>query len=100
MFQIYQNLLVSPSLLETWSLALLNPIPKTTGQPSVQDLRPLVLQNCNNKWVASIVLLHLQDFVSAVTPIQQRGFIKGRYIFDNLWQAFGTWSGHFLTGRF
>ena len=92
MFQIYQNLLVSPSLPETWSLALLNPIPKTAGLPSAQDLRPLVLQHFNNKWVASIVSLQLQDFVSAVTPIQQRGFIKGRYIFDNLWQAFGTWS--------
>ena len=30
--------------------------------------------------------------MSAVTPIQQRGFIKGRYIFDHLWQAFSTWS--------
>ena len=92
MFQIYQNLLVSPSLPETWSLALLNPIPKTAGLPSAQDLRPLVLQNFNTRWVACIVSLQLQDFVSAVTPIQQRGFIKGRYVFDNLWQAFGTWS--------
>ena len=57
MFQIYQNLLVSPSLPETWSLALLNPIPITAGLPSAQDLRPLVLQNFNNKWVASIVSL-------------------------------------------
>ena len=38
MFQIYRNLLVSPSLPETWSLALLNPIPKTAGLPSAQDL--------------------------------------------------------------
>ena len=32
-------------------------IPKTTGLPGVQDLRPLVLQIFNNKWVAAIVSL-------------------------------------------
>ena len=26
------------------------------------------------------------------TPISQHGFIEGRYIFYNLWQAFGYWS--------
>ena len=36
--------------------------------------------------------LRLQDFIAAITPIQQKGFIKGRYIYDNLWQAFGTFA--------
>ena len=36
--------------------------------------------------------LQLQDFIAAITPIQQKGFIKGRYIYDNLWQAFGTFA--------
>ena len=92
MHQIYQTLLDNPTLPETWSIALLNPIPKTVGLPGVQDLRPLVLQNFCNKWVANIVALQLQDFIAAITPIEQKGFIKGRKIYDNLWQAFGTFA--------
>ena len=92
MHQIYQTLLDNPTVPETWSIALPNPIPKTAGLPGVQDLRPLVLQNFCNKWVANIVALQLQDFIAAITPIQQKGFIKGHYIYDNLWQAFGTFA--------
>ena len=78
--QTYQTLLDNPTLPETWSIALLNPIPKTASLPGVQDLRPLVLQNFCNKWVANIVALQLQDFIAAITPLQQKGFPKGRYI--------------------
>ena len=42
MHQIYQSLLDNPTLPETWSMAMPNPIPKTAGLPGVQDLRPLV----------------------------------------------------------
>ena len=92
MLSIYKHLLDNPKILEPWSLALFNPIPKGLGLVGVHNLQPLVLQNFNNKWIAAIVALPLEDFISAVTPMQQRGFIKGRYIFDSLWQAFSSWS--------
>ena len=41
---IIQDFEYTSSLSHSWSLALLNPIPKTAGIPS-GDLRPLVLQN-------------------------------------------------------
>ena len=74
MHRIYQGLLDSPSILGSWSLALLNPIPKTAGMAGVQDVRPLVLQKFNNKWVPVIVLLQLHDFVATISPIQRPGF--------------------------
>ena len=90
MHDIYQGLLNLPQIMNAEGLALLNPIPQAPGLVGVEDQHPLVLQNFNNKWVVAIIALQLEDFVSAVTPVQQRGFIKGWYIFDNLWQAFGS----------
>ena len=59
---------------------------------SVKDVRPLVLQNTCYKWIASCVSLQLQDFIAALTPVHQKGFIKGKCIFDHLSNAFGSWS--------
>ena len=67
-------------------------VPKARGVVSVKHLRPLVLQNTCHKWIASCVSLQLQDFTAALTPVHQMGFIKGRCIFDHLWNAFGSWS--------
>ena len=78
------------TLNEEWALAVLNVVPKARGTVSVKDLRPLVLQNTCHKWIALCVSLQLQDFIAALTPVHQKGFIQGR--FDQLWNAFGSWS--------
>ena len=87
MFDIISSLYTSETISDTWSLALLNVIPKARGTVTVRELRPLVLQNTFHKWFAACVSLHLQDFIAALTPVQQRGFLKGRYIFDHLWNV-------------
>ena len=92
MLDIHTGILSSNTLNSDWSLALLNPIPKGLGTASVHNLRPLVLQNTSHKWVAAILALQLRDYIDALTPIQQRGFIRGRSIFTNLWHTFGSWS--------
>ena len=92
MLDIYKGILDSNTLNDDWSLALLNPIPKGLGTASVHNLRPLVLQNTSHKWVAAILALQLRDYIDAFTPIQQRGFIRGRSIFTNLWHTFGSWN--------
>ena len=76
-----------------WSLALLNPIPKVAGVPHSKDLRPLVLQNTCLKWITGIISLQLSDVVAQITPPQQKGFIRGRFMYDHLYDAFGGWSG-------
>ena len=72
------------------ALTLLNVVPKARGTVSVNDLGPLVLQTTCHKWIALCVSLQLQDFIAALTPVHQKGFIKGRCIFDHHWNAFGS----------
>ena len=50
------------------------------------------MQNCCHKWTSAILLLQLQDRVSAITPMHQSGFIKGCYIQNTVWLAFDSWS--------
>ena len=68
-------------------MALFNPIPKARGIVEAEELRPLVLQNTCHKWVAAIIGLRLKDLLTALTPNYQKGFIRGRFIFEHLWEA-------------
>ena len=95
MLDIYNHILKSHSLIPDWSVAVLNHRPKGLGTASVQNLRPLVLQNTSHKWLASILSVQPRDFIEAHTPIQQRGFIRGRSLFTNLWHTFGLWNALF-----
>ena len=82
MLQITQRTLDEGKLKPEWAEALLNLIPKGRGIAQVANSRPLVLQNTTHTWMAAIVALQIQDLVSALTPVEQKGFIKGRSIFD------------------
>ena len=60
MHEIYQQILHNGQLNADWASALFNPKPKALGQVGVADLRPLVLQNCCQKWTSATLLLQLQ----------------------------------------
>ena len=92
MFHIISGFCASETIFDTWSLALLNVIPKARGTVTVRELRPLVLQNTCHKWFAACISLQLQDFIMALTPVQQKGFLKGRYF----WIIYGTLLAHGL----
>ena len=92
MFSIMRGILADGALNHDWALALFNPIPKARGTVKAEELRPLVLQDTCHKWVAAIIGLQLKDLLTALTPSYQKGFIKGRFIFQHLWEAAGTWS--------
>ena len=73
--------------------------PKIIGCVAVDGLHPLVLQNTAHKWLAPVLCLQLEDLVASITLMEQKAFIKHRKIFENLWQAFGTWD-MMRDGRF
>ena len=50
------------------------------------------MDSSDHLWIVAIISLQLEDFISSVTPIQQHGIIKNRYISTDLWQAYGYWS--------
>ena len=91
MLRIVTQFLADGTLPQQWTTALLNPIPKGSGVPTAGDLRPLVLQNVALKWLAASISLHLKDLIIYLTPLEQKGFIRGRYMFDHLYESFGSW---------
>ena len=72
------------------ALGLLSPIPKEAGSVSITALRPICLQNVLFKWVSATIYLML-EVVAFVSPAAQKAFIKGRFIFDHVWDARGAW---------
>ena len=56
-FDIISNFYVSETISDSWSLALLNVIPKARATVTVREVRPLVLQNTCHKWFAACTSL-------------------------------------------
>ena len=90
MLHITQRTLDEGKLKLEWAEALRNVIPKGRRIVQVTNCRPLVLQNTAHKWMATLVALQTQDLVSALTPSEQKGFIKEWSIFNHLWHCFGV----------
>ena len=79
-------------------------IPKgeTEGQSAsisrqAQELRPLNLSNTDNKIIALILNEKLAELAQLIVSGQQRGFIKGRHIDDNILQLEAAAIVHSLT---
>ena len=89
--EVMEQFLKTGHIPNSWSIALLNPIPKVASTPEAKDLRPLVLQNTGLKWISACIALQLSDIISQLTPPKQKGFIKGRFMYDHLYNAFGSW---------
>ena len=90
MFQSISEFLQKGSVPQDWSLGILSPIPKEQGSVSINCLRPICLQNVLLKWLSASLYLMLEDVVAFVTPSEQKAFIKGRFIFDHIWNARGA----------
>ena len=74
----------------TWALYIMSPIPKEQGFISINALRPLCLQNVIFKWASATILLMMDDIVAFATPLQQKAFINGRFIFDHICNVRGA----------
>ena len=74
-----------------WAEGLLAPIPKDQGLVSINALPPICLQNVLFQWVTGTAYLVMEDRVAFVTPLGQKAFIKGCFIFDHIWNVRGTW---------
>ena len=95
MTEMIQHFLTTGQISERWALAILSPIPKEKGSISVEELRPLCLQNVPFKWVSMVLYLMLKDLIHFLTPPppEQKGFMKNRFIFEHIWEARGAWDG-------
>ena len=78
-------------------------VPKSFGEPSVGNLRPIALQANRQKWVTNVLLIQLEDVLAQCIPPEQTGFIRNRsilrhiYCARSLWESFGETQGAALS---
>ena len=74
-----------------WVIPLQRNIPKTPTADMLADMRPIALQNVVFKWLATVVLIQLQDALQIIIPGSQKGFMKGRRMLDHIEKARLMW---------
>ena len=64
--------------------AFLALMPKEKGATSFDRFRPISLCNIGYKIITKVIANRLKDVLPRIIPKNQGGFIKGRYIADNI----------------
>ena len=72
-------------------VGLINWVPKVTGVPQVEQLRPIALQNVILKWFSNILFIMSEPCIDYLVALSQKGSIRGRKIFDHIWDTMGGW---------
>ena len=85
--RIFDTGVIPPNLVA----GLINSVPKVTGVPQVEQLRPFALQNVILKWFSNIPFIMLEPCIDYRVPLSQKGSIRGRKIFEHLWDTVGGW---------
>ena len=98
-FYMVQAMWSSSVVPESWSLAIMNCMPKRPRIPEVSALRRICLQHSVFKWFTGTLLLLPEDMISSVTLREQKDFLKGRSILDHIWGSRGAWE-HYTVGAF
>ena len=77
--------IVMGELSPTQSQGIITLIPKKGKNPlSPSSYRPITLLNCDYKLISKLVNNRMKRFLKTLTHSDQSGFVKGRYIGDNI----------------
>ena len=82
-----------------WVVGLINSVPKVTGVPQLEHLRPIALHNVIVKWFSNILFIMLEPCIDYLVPLSQKGSIRGRKIFEHICDTVGGWF-HMEHGAF
>ena len=63
---------------DSWSRGIMRSLPKEPGNLSVDKQRPIMLLNTCARWATMIIKLGMDDYLRAIIPMAQRGFVPGR----------------------
>ena len=77
--------IVMGEISPTQSQGIITLIPKKGKNPlSPSSYRPITLLNCDYKLISKLVNNRMKRFLKTLTHSDQSGFVKGRYIGDNI----------------
>ena len=93
--RIFDTQVIPPN----WVVGLINSVPKVSGVPQVEQLRPIALRNVILKLFSNILLIMLEPCIDYLVPVSQKGSILGRKIFEHIWDTEGGWF-HMEHGAF
>ena len=72
---------------------ILRLLPKKGKNPlEVRNWRPITLLNVDYKMISKLLAIRLADILPSLIGTDQRGFIKGRYIGDNIYEIYSILS--------
>ncbi|GLJ49275.1 hypothetical protein SUGI_1041170 [Cryptomeria japonica] len=90
LLKVYSDALERGSLGRNINRGIIKLIPKEGDKALIKNWRPITLLNVSYKILAKILALRLQDILPKIISSTQTGFIKGRYILENVitsWEA-------------
>ena len=86
--------LTAGKITEEWALAILSPIPNQKGSISVTQLAHCACKVCysnGSRWPYTSCY-RTCSHTTPPPPPEQKGFMKGRFIFEHIWEARAAWT--------
>ena len=86
----YNDAFDNDSLGSDMNRGIIKLLPKTGDESFVKNWRPITLLNLSYKIIAKLLARRIADITKNIVSVTQTGFIRGRYILENLitsWEA-------------
>ena len=90
LFLFYNDAFDNGSLGSDVNRGIIKLLPKIGDRSLVKNWRPFTLLNLSYKIIAKLLARRIADITKNIVSVTQIGFIKGRYILENLitsWEA-------------
>lgn len=82
--QVYSEAITQGTLGQEINVGLIKLIPKEGDKTLVKNWRPITLLNVSYKIMVKVLAKRLENVLPKVINPTQTGFVKGRYILENL----------------
>ena len=89
-YMLYLEAFHKGSLGNDINRGLIKLIPKGRNENTIAGWRPITLLNTSYKIIAKALAMRIKPVVQSIVRPEQTGFIKGRFILDNLMLAWET----------
>ena len=74
-----------------WLVSLQRNIPGRRAADTFDQMRPIALRTVIWKWIATTILVLIEDTLQVAVPPAQKGFLKNRQMLQHIINAKGLW---------